>query len=84
MFIQVTLVVILQQSGTLTAKNETDQEYDVASIVSDRSFLGDEMAAMCAKLPIYRVKKSTSRRKCYTEYCYYNQMCTVRILKGNS
>ena len=53
----------LQQSGTLSARNGTDEEYDVVSTVSDRSFLGDEMASMCAKLPIYRVKKSTTRRK---------------------
>ena len=34
-------------------------EYEVVSTVTDRSDLSDEMASMCAKLPIYRIKKAT-------------------------
>ena len=58
---------ILQQTGTVTRYNGPDEEYDVASTVIDRSFLGDEMAEMCAKLPIYRVKMSTAQRQCYCQ-----------------
>ena len=32
-------------------------EYAVVGTVNDRSSLSDEMAAMCAKLPIYRIKQ---------------------------
>ena len=52
----------VQQTGSVTAYDGPDEEYDVVSTAFDRSFLGDEMASMCAKLPIYRVKKSTTRR----------------------
>lgn len=50
--------------------NTTKVEYHVLSTVTDRSDLSDEVAFMCAKLPIYRVKKTTPfsvmvRRKCY-------------------
>ncbi|CAH3188087.1 unnamed protein product, partial [Porites lobata] len=54
------LVKLLDQSApTTTARNETNNEYEVVSTVTDRSDLSDEMASMCAKLPIYRVKKTT-------------------------
>ena len=54
-------------------RNETNSEYDVVSTVTDRSDLSDEMASMCAKLPIYRVKKATPltlsvKRKCSTDF----------------
>ena len=64
-----TLVIRLQQS-TAPAKNGTNNAYEVVSTVTDRSDLSDEMASLCAKLPIYRVKKATamSRRKCYTVF----------------
>ena len=60
-----------KSAPTTTAKNETNNEYEVVSTVTDRSELSDEMASMCAKLPIYRVKKTTPlsisvKRKCST------------------
>jgi hypothetical protein len=48
--------------------NETDSKYEVVSTVTDRSVLGDEMASMCAKLPIYRIKKTTILRKSSASY----------------
>ncbi|XP_073232942.1 uncharacterized protein [Porites lutea] len=72
------LVKLLDQSApTATAKNETNNEYEVVSTVTDRSDLSDEMASMCAKLPIYRVKKTTplsisvKRVKRCVVYCYW-------------
>ena len=55
----------------------TKVEYDVVSTVTDRSDLSDEMAFMCAKLPIYRVKKTTPfsvmvKRKYYHNCTAYN------------
>lgn len=71
------LVKLLDQSApTTTARNETNNEYEVVSTVTDRSDLSDEMASLCAKLPIYRVKKTTplslsvKRVKRCTIYCY--------------
>ena len=60
-----------KSAPTTTARNETNNEYEVVSTVTDRSDLSDEMASMCAKLPIYRVKKTTPlsisvKRKCST------------------
>ena len=43
--------------------NETDLRYDVVSTVTDRSILSDEMASLCAKLPIYLIKKTPTQRK---------------------
>ena len=43
--------------------NRTELKYDVVSTVTDRSILNDEMASMCAKLPIYLIKKTTTQRK---------------------
>ncbi|CAH3178130.1 unnamed protein product, partial [Porites evermanni] len=67
------LVKLLDQKSATTtiAKNETNSEYEVVSTVTDRSDLSDEMASLCAKLPIYRVKKTTPltlsvKRKCST------------------
>ena len=42
----------------------SDSEFDVVSTLTDRSILSDEMAEMCAKLPIYRIKKTQTQRKC--------------------
>ncbi|CAH3191038.1 unnamed protein product, partial [Porites evermanni] len=39
------------------AETQGETEYAVVGTVNDRSFLSDEMAAMCAKLPIYRIKQ---------------------------
>ena len=49
----------LQQSNQDSSQAETqgETEYAVVGTVNDRSFLSDEMAAMCAKLPIYRIKQ---------------------------
>ena len=60
-----------KSAPTTTARNETNNEYEVVSTVTDRSDLSDEMASMCAKLPIYRIKKTTPltlsvKRKCST------------------
>ena len=52
----------LQESSS-TPKNETDRKYDSVSTLSDRSILSDEMASLCAKLPIYRIKRTTTQRK---------------------
>ena len=49
------------RSSPLT--NETDIKYEAVATVTDRSILSDEMAYMCAKFPIYLVKKTTSQRK---------------------
>ena len=48
-----------QKRPTILDKNETKIEYQVVSTLTDRSDLSDEMASMCAKLPIYRIEKST-------------------------
>ena len=60
-----------KSAPTTIARNETNDEYEVVSTVTDRSDLSDEMASLCAKLPIYRVKKTTPltlsvKRKCST------------------
>lgn len=49
----------LQQLSQDSSKAETQgkTEYAVVGNVNDRSFLSDEIAAMCAKLPIYRIKQ---------------------------
>ncbi|CAH3191036.1 unnamed protein product, partial [Porites evermanni] len=39
------------------AETQGETEYAVVGTVNDRSFLSDEMAAMCAKLPIYRIRQ---------------------------
>ncbi|XP_078370993.1 uncharacterized protein LOC144654670 isoform X1 [Oculina patagonica] len=54
------LVKILNKEitdGSSQAKKTTDYEYEVVGTVNDRSDLNDEMAALCAKLPIYRIKE---------------------------
>ena len=45
------------KSGTSKGKIQGKTEYVVVGTLDDRSFLSDEMAAMCAKLPIYRIKQ---------------------------
>ena len=59
-----------QKRSTLLHRNETKVEYEVVSSLTDRSDLSDDMASMCAKLPIYRIEKPTPfsvmvKRKCY-------------------
>ena len=46
---------------------QTDMDYQAVSTITDRSILSDEMALMCAKLPIYLIKlRTTSKRKSWT------------------
>ena len=59
-----TMKVSLASSSPII--NETSIGYEAVSTVTDRSILSDEMAYMCAKLPIYLVKKTTSQRKSST------------------
>ena len=63
--------------------NGTNAKYEVVSEVTDRSNLSDEMASLCAKLPIYRVKKTTSSRKCYTlldKMCFYDKRRDTHLM----
>lgn len=53
-----------QESSSSTPKNVSDSRFDAVSTLTDRSILSDEMADMCAKLPIYRIKKAHTLRKC--------------------
>ena len=41
-------------------------EYQAVSTLTDRSILSDEMALMCAKLPIYRIRRATTKRESST------------------
>lgn len=69
--------------------NSSEYEYEVVGTLDDRSSLSDEMADLCSKLPIYRVKpkslvldvekqdtKRVKRGICYTCYrrCYINYL----------
>ncbi|KAL9959514.1 hypothetical protein ACROYT_G032841 [Oculina patagonica] len=45
------------KDGVTVPKNRTEQKYEVAGTIDDRSSLNDEMAQLCAKLPIYLVVK---------------------------
>ena len=51
--------LLLQQSasGSSQSVNTTEDNYEAVGTVNDRSTLSDEMAAMCAKFPIYRIKR---------------------------
>ena len=51
--------MLFQQSasGSSESANTTEDDYEVVGTVNDRSTLSDEMAAMCAKFPIYRIKR---------------------------
>ena len=49
------------KSGTSKGKIQGKTEYVVVSTLDDRSFLSDEMAAMCTKLPIYRIKQKNPK-----------------------
>lgn len=57
------------------AGKSSEYDYGVDGIVIDRSRLSDEMAEMCAKLPIYRIKKRNVgkrvRRQICIRICYY-------------
>ena len=44
-------------SGSSQSVNTTEDNFEVVGTVDDRSTLSDEMAAMCAKFPIYRIKR---------------------------
>lgn len=73
------------QGGAQLQSTNTDYEYMAAGLIDDRSILSDEMAALCAKLPIYRVdairkdvdKKTLLKRRkrslygCHTVRCCY-------------
>ncbi|XP_078369581.1 uncharacterized protein LOC144653462 isoform X1 [Oculina patagonica] len=80
------LVKLLDQQSNAPARNGTNSVYDAVSELTDRSDLSDEMASLCAKLPIYRVKKATfiSQRVkrfdftylCCDTHCYkYRSWC---------
>ncbi|KAL9973319.1 hypothetical protein ACROYT_G019755 [Oculina patagonica] len=76
------LVKLLDQQSTTPARNGTNSVYEVVSTVTDRSDLSDEMASLCAKLPIYRVKKMSRRVKrlslyapCYNHCYWYISWC---------
>ena len=60
-YIKAYLLFSLQQwnQGSSRAETQGVTEYAVVGTVNDRSFLSDEMAAMCAKLPIYRIKQNS-------------------------
>ena len=47
--------------GTSKGKIQGKTEYVVVGTLDDRSFLSDEMAAMCTKLPIYRIKQKNPK-----------------------
>lgn len=49
----------LERSQETSETVTTKENYMIGDSVNDRSFLSDEMAALCAKLPIYRVKAIT-------------------------
>ncbi|XP_073230306.1 uncharacterized protein [Porites lutea] len=80
----------LIEKDSSEAETQGKTEYAVVGTVNDRSFLSDEMAAMCAKLSIYRIKQRnlpvqrTKRawcfRICYRRYsgifCW--NICVVR------
>ncbi|XP_078369590.1 uncharacterized protein LOC144653470 [Oculina patagonica] len=77
------LVKLLDQQSNEPVRNGTSSVYEVVSTVTDRSDLSDEMASLCAKLPIYRVKKATlmSQRvrrwlfHCVTRCYWYSTWC---------
>ncbi|CAH3125470.1 unnamed protein product [Pocillopora meandrina] len=44
-------------SGSSQSVNTTEDNYEAVGTVNNRTTLSDEMAAMCAKFPIYRIKR---------------------------
>lgn len=53
----ITLSSCIHWQGSSQKKTENKKyDYIVGGAVNDRSFLSDEMADLCAKLPIYRIK----------------------------
>lgn len=52
---------LLEMPGTSKGKIQGKTEYVVVGTLDDRSFLSDEMAAMCTKLPIYRIKQKNPK-----------------------
>lgn len=83
------LKIIQQESPSATVMNATELKYDVVSTVTDRSILNDEMASMCAKLPIYLIKMTITQRvkrrychyHCYYRWywCGYRRRCRIHI-----
>jgi len=47
--------------GTSKGKTQGKIEYVVVDTLHDRTFLSNEMAAMCTKLPIYRIKQKNPK-----------------------
>ena len=85
MTLKVLCYSLQKSSASPTVKNETKVDFEVVSMVTDRSDLSDEMASLCAKLPIYRVKKATPlsvtiKRKCWKLLVYYE----VKKLEENT
>jgi len=64
-----------EESSSSTPKNVSDSRFDAVSTLTDRSILSDEMADMCAKLPIYRIKKAHTLRVKRYLYCRYGYYC---------
>lgn len=76
------------QSSSLRETVKREYDYVVDGTLIDRSFLSDEMASLCAKLPIYRLRAVTKdesqlksgvtvtklrlRRACYTLQTCYS------------
>ncbi|XP_078369602.1 uncharacterized protein LOC144653486 [Oculina patagonica] len=70
--------------GSSQAKQTTDYEYEVVGTVNDRSDLSDEMATLCAKLPIYRIKEKklvVGVEKRVKRGCWY--VCYLRCWGGS-
>lgn len=81
--------------GPAKVKASSTTEYMVTGTLNDRSILSDEMADLCAKLPIYLIKEKSlgvgvehlqrqKRRFCfyiYVRYCFRYGCFYVRVLR---
>ena len=47
----------MQKSADSTVTTTSEENFKVVGKLSDRSDLSDEMKDLCAKLPIYRIRK---------------------------
>ena len=47
----------MQKSADSKVTTTSEENFKVVGKLSDRSDLGDEMKDLCAKLPIYRIRK---------------------------
>ena len=45
--------------GSANAKTSSTTQYVITGTLNDRSILSDEMADLCAKLPIYLIKEKS-------------------------